>query len=164
MFSSQTWRWAVRESAIGWPRGSPPRQRGVLHAALLAASLACLPIIAADRFRPAGGQDAAAAILVLLAATIGPPYFLLASTGPLLQSWLARRWPARSVYRLFALSNACSLTGLLGFPPLVEPRYESRPPALRRGAAYPGFPRPPSSAPRLSWRPTPPPPPPPPPS
>src|SRR2546427_1934641 len=46
-----------------------PRQQWGLHTALLAASLVCLPIIAADRFRPAGGQDAAAAILVLLAAT-----------------------------------------------------------------------------------------------
>ena len=102
-----------------------PRGQWVLHSALLATSLLFLPIVAADRFRPVGGQDAALAILVLLAATIGLPYFLLASTGPLLQSWLARRWPARSVYRLFALSNAGSLAGLIAFPLLIEPRYDS---------------------------------------
>jgi hypothetical protein len=116
-----------------------PRQQWALHTALLAASLACLPIVAADRFRPVGGQDAAAAILLLLAATIGLPYFLLASTGPLLQSWLARRWPARSVYRLFALSNAGSLAGLVAFPLLIEPRYGSRVQALGWSAAYAGF-------------------------
>ena len=129
-----------------------PRQQWGLHTALLAASLACLPIIAADRFRPAGGQDAAAAILVLLAATIGPPYFLLASTGPLLQSWLARRWPARSVYRLFALSNAGSLAGLLVFPLLIEPRYGSRAQALGWSAAYAVFALACSSAAWLAWR------------
>jgi spermidine synthase len=129
-----------------------PRQQWGLHTALLAASLVCLPIIAADRFRPAGGQDAAAAILVLLAATIGPPYFLLASTGPLLQSWLARRWPARSVYRLFALSNAGSLAGLLVFPLLIEPRYGSRAQALGWSAAYAVFALACSSAAWLAWR------------
>ena len=129
-----------------------PRQQWGLHTALLAASLVCLPIIAADRFRPAGGQDAAAAILVLLAATIGPPYFLLASTGPLLQSWLARRWPARSVYRLFALSNAGSLAGLLLFPLLIEPRYGSRAQALGWSAAYAVFALACSSAAWLAWR------------
>ena len=129
-----------------------PRQQWGLHTALLAASLVCLPIIAADRFRPAGGQDAAAAILVLLAATIGPPYFLLASTGPLLQSWLARHWPARSVYRLFALSNAGSLAGLLLFPLLIEPRYGSRAQALGWSAAYAVFALACSSAAWLAWR------------
>jgi hypothetical protein len=92
--------------------------------------------VAADRFRPAGGQDAAVAILVLLAATIGPPYFLLASTGPLLQSWLARRSPTASVYRLFALSNAGSLAALVAFPLLIEPHYGSRAQALGWSAAY----------------------------
>ncbi len=122
-----------------WLAGRAPRRQWMIHTSLLAASLLCLPIIAADRFRPAGGQDAAAAILLLLAATIGLPYFLLASTGPLLQSWIARRWPAGSVYRLFALSNAGSLAGLVAFPLLIEPRYGSRAQALGWSAAYAGF-------------------------
>jgi hypothetical protein len=116
-----------------------PRQQWALHTVLLLASLAFLPIVAAERFRPVGGQDAAAGILVLLAATIGLPYFLLASTGPLLQSWLARRRPARSVYRLFALSNAASLAGLIAFPLLIEPRYGSRAQALGWSTAYAAF-------------------------
>jgi hypothetical protein len=120
-------------------RRPSPRRQWALHTVLLAASLACLPIMAADRFRPVGGQDASAAILWLLAATIGLPYFLLASTGPLLQSWLARRWPARSVYRLFALSNAGSLAGLVAFPLLIEPHYGARAQALGWSAAYTVF-------------------------
>ncbi|MBV8210742.1 MAG: fused MFS/spermidine synthase [Burkholderiaceae bacterium] len=116
-----------------------PRRQWLLHTALLAASLAFLPIEVSDRFKPAGGQDAAAAILTLLAATIGLPYFLLASTGPLLQSWLVRRQPARSVYRLFALSNAASLAGLIAFPLWIEPRYDSHVQALNWSFAYAVF-------------------------
>ena len=119
-------------------RFSPSQQRNV-HLALLTASLLCLPIEAASRWRPAGGADAAWAILVLMVATIGLPYFLLASTGPLLQSWLIRRRPAHSVYRLFALSNAGSLTGLIAFPWLIEPHLDSRAQALGWSLAYAGF-------------------------
>jgi hypothetical protein len=113
-----------------------PRRQWAVHTALLAASLLCLPIVAADRFRPVGGQDAAGAILLLLAATIGLPYFLLASTGPLLQSWLVRRRPAHSVYRLFALSNAGSLAGLVAYPLLIEPHSGSHAQALGWSAGY----------------------------
>ncbi len=116
-----------------------PRRQCAVHLALLAVSLACLPIVAADRWRPAGGQDPAWAILALLAATIGLPYFLLASTGPLLQSWLTRRAPAHSVYRLFALSNAGSLVGLIAFPFLIEPRFGSSAQAIGWSLAYAVF-------------------------
>ena len=129
-----------------------PRQQWAVHTALLAASLLCLPIVAADRFRPAGGQDAAAAILLLLAATIGLPYFLLASTGPLLQSWLVRRRPAHSVYRLFALSNAGSLAGLVAYPLLIEPHSGSHAQALGWSAGYAAFALACSSVAWLAWR------------
>jgi hypothetical protein len=138
-----------------WLAGRTPSRQWTIHAVLLAASLLCLPIVAADRFRPTGGQDAASAILLLLAATIGLPYFLLASTGPLLQSWIARRWPAGSVYRLFALSNAGSLAALVAFPLLIEPRYGARAQALGWSAAYVGFAVACSSAAWLASHPTP---------
>ncbi len=99
----------------------PPRTQAVLHLALLSASLLCLPIVPSAALKPAGGTDAPTSILLLLAATIGLPYFLLASTGPLLQSWIAPRYPAATVYRMFALSNAGSLLGLLAYPFAIEP-------------------------------------------
>jgi hypothetical protein len=101
-------------------RLGPSAQFGV-HATLLALSLLWLPIVPSAAFKPAGGQDAALAILLVLGATIGLPYFLLSSTGPLLQAWIAHRFAARSVYRMFALSNLGSLLGLLAFPFVVEP-------------------------------------------
>ncbi|MFP2933307.1 hypothetical protein ACLESO_50805, partial [Pyxidicoccus sp. 3LG] len=48
-------------------------------------------------------------------------FFVLSTTGPLLQSWFARARPGTSPYPLYALSNVGSLLALLGYPFLVEP-------------------------------------------
>ncbi len=97
-----------------------PRAQVMLHIALLLASLALLPIIPDAAWKPAGGEDPGARILGLLLATIGLPYFLLATTGPLVQAWFARSFPLGTVYRLFALSNLASMLALISYPLLVE--------------------------------------------
>jgi spermidine synthase len=98
-----------------------PRQQSNIHIALLVASLAFLPIIPSVGLKPLGEQDAALRILLLLTLTIGLPYFLLSTTGPLVQKWVAHRFEEKAVYRLFALSNFGSLVGLLAFPFAIEP-------------------------------------------
>lgn len=98
-----------------------PYRQGLLHGALLAISLLLLPIIPAETWKPTGEQLPTWRILGLLAVTIGGPYLLLSSTGPLLQSWFARTHPGRSPYRLYALSNAGSLAALVSYPFVVEP-------------------------------------------
>jgi len=97
------------------------RRQAVLHLALLATSLASLPIIAGADWKPAGDEDPTWRILGLLGATIGLPYFLLSTTGPLAQAWFARTFPAGTVYRLFALSNFGSLLALVSYPFVFEP-------------------------------------------
>ena len=101
-----------------------PKTQTTLHILLLLASLASLPIIAATGWKPAGDEDPLWRILGLLAATIGLPYFMLSTTGPLVQSWFAREHAdpatAKRVYRLFALSNLGSLVGLLSYPFAIE--------------------------------------------
>jgi MFS family permease len=97
------------------------RQQVVLHTVLLVVSLAVLPIIPDASWKPAGDEDPAWRILGLLAATIGMPYFLLSTTGPLVQAWFARSFPASTVYRLFALSNFGSLIALVSYPFVFEP-------------------------------------------
>ena len=114
------------------------RQRTV-HIGLIAISLAFLPILPSARWKPGPGLDPLPLILGLLVATIGLPYFVLSATGPLLQSWYSRTSQDAIPWRLFALSNAGSMLGLLTYPVLVEPYLSSRRQAWMWSIAYCGF-------------------------
>ena len=59
-------------------------------------------------------------IVVLLTMATGVPFFLLSTTGPLLQHWFGQLYPGQSPYRLYAMSNLGSLIGLLSYPFLLE--------------------------------------------
>lgn len=107
-------------------RKLPSRRQVILHIILLVLSLASLPIIPDASWKPAGDDDPSFRILGLLMVTIGLPYFLLSTTGPLVQAWFARTFPAGTVYRLFALSNFASLLALLSYPFVVEPWITTR--------------------------------------
>src|SRR5690349_7236261 len=67
-----------------------PRVQMSLHGALLLISALVLPIYPKASWKPTGGEEPTMAILLLLAVTVGMPYFLLSTTGPLLQAWYAR--------------------------------------------------------------------------
>ena len=97
-----------------------PRTQAMLHIVLLLASLAVLPIVANSSWKPEGAEDPGLRIIGLLFATIGLPYFLLATTGPLVQAWFARSFPSGTVYRLFALSNLASMLALISYPFVFE--------------------------------------------
>jgi SAM-dependent methyltransferase len=112
----------------------PPRPQLLVHLAALGASLAILPIVADASWKPSGAEDPSWRILGLLVATVGLPYFLLATTSPLVQAWYARRF--HSPYRLFALSNLASLAALLCYPVVVEPLVTTRAQALSWSWAY----------------------------
>src|SRR5882672_862107 len=75
------------------------RTQAVVHLCLVLSALLLLPVTPADSWKPLGGENPMLHILTLLIATIGLPYFVLASTGPLLQQWLTRTHPGRSPYR-----------------------------------------------------------------
>ena len=93
-----------------------PRKQAGLHLALLAVSLALLPIVPGEHWKPQGDEEPIARILLLLAASVGLPYFVLSATGPLMQQWFSIAQPGRSPYRLYALSNFGSLLALVGYP------------------------------------------------
>src|SRR5580700_10248480 len=131
-----------------------PRPQAMMHTVLLALAIALLPVEAGPKWRPAPDSLVAPAvrILLMLTAVLGLPYFLLSTTGPLLQSWYARfglaeqadagqASPAGSEnrdgnpaqdsakgptvsrpYRLFAVSNAGALIALMAYPLWIEPR------------------------------------------
>jgi hypothetical protein len=98
----------------------PLARQPLVHVTLLLLALLSLPITPGDFWKPADGSYPAGRILLLLLAKVGPTYFLLASTGPLIQAWFSEAYPGRSPYRLYALSNFGSLLALLSYPFAIE--------------------------------------------
>lgn len=101
-----------------------PRGQVLVHGGLLAAALLTLPLRPHELFRPSGSEEPTLRLLGLLAMTAGLPYFLLSTTGPLVQAWVART--GKVPYRLFALSNLGSMLALLSYPVAVEPHLRLR--------------------------------------
>lgn len=106
-------------------RLTPARQLALQLVLLTAAGLS-LPITPGAHWQPASTVSPPLSVLGALTTTVGLPYVLMAATTPLVQSWYARRFPARIPYRLFALSNLASLLALLIYPSLIEPRVGTR--------------------------------------
>ncbi len=69
-------------------------------------------------------------VFMVLAFSIGIPYFLLSTTAPLIQYWYGVS-KGKEPYSLYALSNAASLLALLSYPFVIEPFIQLR---LQRGA------------------------------
>ena len=102
--------------AHGLTRWLRPKSQLLVHLALLGVALALLPITPPENWKPHGDGTPVLRILCLLIATVGMPYFILSSTGPLMQQWFSRTHPGASPYRLYALSNTGSLLALLSYP------------------------------------------------
>lgn len=101
-----------------------------IHQMLLLAGLAIVialafvwpsPITPGANWKPPDPAHPAGRIVLLLAVSVGLPFFLLSATAPLTQLWLARTRPDGSPYWLYAVSNLGSLLGLVSYPFLVEP-------------------------------------------
>ncbi len=110
-----------------------------VHAGVLLVSLLSLPVIAHERWKPAAESDPTLWIIGLLLATIGLPYFVVSTTGPLLQAWVSRSPSAAQVYRYFSLSNFASLLALLAYPVAIEPWSPLRTQVLGWSMGYGGF-------------------------
>lgn len=115
------------------------KPQAILHIALMAVSLAVLPILPSPSWKPSQAGDPSLRILLLLTVTIGLPYLLLSTTSPLLQAWFVASKPGAIPYRLFALSNFGSLLALLGYPFLVEPAFTTHGQAYGWSAVYGAF-------------------------
>ena len=96
-------------------------QQLAVHGLLLAVAAITLPITPDAAWKPPDSLNPTGRILLVLAANVGLPYFLLASTGPLVQHWFSVACVGRSPYRLYALSNAGSLAALVSYPFVFEP-------------------------------------------
>lgn len=99
-----------------------PRRQAWVHGAVVLTAFVFIPILpGGDLGSLSMLESPILAIFFLLAASVGLPYFVLSSTGPLIQQWFARACPGRSPYRLYALSNTGSLLALLSYPVVFEP-------------------------------------------
>ena len=106
---------------------------GVRRQAALHVGLLLLPLWmiwtnrARDAFGLSGpvalGRDPTAELIGILLTSIGLPFFVVATTAPLLQRWFAALGhpAARDPYFLYGMSNLGSLVGLLAYPLLIEP-------------------------------------------
>jgi len=112
-----------------------PSLQGKAHLAFLAITSLCLvvvwyfwssPVLPGPSWKPAPGAAPVLGIVELLFISVGLPFLLLSSTGPLLQSWYAHldlSQHNKPPYFLYALSNAGSVLGLLSYPFLLEPTF-----------------------------------------
>jgi SAM-dependent methyltransferase len=119
----------------------PLRTQAMVHTALLLLACAMLPVIPDAAWKPAGGADPVLAVLAVLSVTVGLPYLAVCTTGPLVQSWVARLHaedPVRQarVYRLFALSNLAALVALVVYPFVLEPAFPLRTQAIGWSAGF----------------------------
>ncbi len=112
------------------------RRQALLHLALLGLAALVLPFAIPPGWIPPA--SAPAALLLLLLRTVALPFFLLAATGPLLQSWFAATAHPRASdpFFLYAASNVGSLAGLLVYPFLLEPRLTLRAQAVLWAVGY----------------------------
>lgn len=107
-----------------------PRKQAIAHVALVLTCVVLMMVLAAawrspimprTNWKPPNPDFPILRILVLLAVSVGLPYFVLSATGPLLQVWFAETHQGRTPYRLYALSNLGSMLALVTYPIVLEP-------------------------------------------
>ena len=103
-------------------RTASPLNQVFVHAALLCLALAFLPVLPDDSWRPTGVNTPQFHILGMLLWNVALPFGILAASSPLIQAWFARRYPERSPYPLYAVSNLGSFLALIAYPFWIEPR------------------------------------------
>jgi hypothetical protein len=99
------------------------RRQAGLHVIWLLLPAVSLPIGVAAGWAPHGEEDPTWLLLAVLVVSIGLPFFVVATSAPLLQKWFAGTGhPAgKDPYFLYAASNLGSMLALLSYPVLVEP-------------------------------------------
>ena len=122
-----------------WLNAQTVARQKMVHLTLLGLSCLFLPIVPSPFWKPNPGDNPLLRIPSALAATVGLPSFILASTSPLLQSWYARSAGGAMPYRFFAWSSAGSILGLLSYPVIVEPWLTNRQQAWIWSICYAAF-------------------------
>ena len=109
--------------AFGASRWLSVRHHVMLHAVVLAAPVVVLPIMIQAGAGTIPEGNPLGWLLLLLARSIGLPFFVLSTSASVLQHWLSRtdHPSARDPYFLYAASNFGCLLALACYPTVVEP-------------------------------------------
>lgn len=99
------------------------RHQVLIHTLVLLTPLAVLPVIVPAMWASSSNGNPLAALLSLLVVGVGLPFFVVSTSGPLLQRWFSAsgHHQARDPYFLYAASNMGSIIGLLAYPVVMEP-------------------------------------------
>jgi hypothetical protein len=99
------------------------RTQMIVHALVLLAGFACLPLRITDLMGEPDANNPVWWLIGTFAVSIAPPFAALSATAPLVQQWYARSGlpDAADPYHLYAASNLGSLIGLAAYPLAIEP-------------------------------------------
>lgn len=100
------------------------RNQAIVHTILLLGATLVLPFAISNRVLASlpTQSNPIPWLLATLFVIVGPPFFLLSATAPLLQRWFSQttHQSASDPYFLYTISNAGSILALLTFPFLLE--------------------------------------------
>lgn len=101
----------------------PLRAQGALHVILLSFFTIVLPFAIPEGWNPPTDSDPTFWQLSLMAMTVGGPFFVIAGSAPLFQSWFSASGhkDSSNPYFLYGASNLGSMTALLSYPIITEP-------------------------------------------
>jgi hypothetical protein len=99
------------------------RRHAALHLGLMFVPFLLLPVVVPDTWQPPQEANPIPWLLTVLLLFVGLPFFTVATTAPLLQTWFARSSHSRAKdpYFLYSASNLGGLIALLSYPLLFEP-------------------------------------------
>ena len=99
------------------------KRASAAYVVLLVLPFLTLPFAVGPETQPPADGNPIGWLLLVLAKSIGLPFFALAATAPILQRWFADtdHPAARDPYFLYAASNLGSLLALVAYPLVIEP-------------------------------------------
>ena len=101
-----------------------PRTRQIIiHGLLLLTPFLVLPFTLGENWSPPSDHNPIFAVLWLLLGMVGLPFFVVATSAPLLQKWFATTGhvAAKDPYFLYGASNLGSMLALALYPLVIEP-------------------------------------------
>ena len=99
------------------------RRQAAVHLLLLCVPWVVWPIGIRSGWVPPAEASPVPWLLMVLAASVGLPFVVVAASAPMLQAWFADTGhpAANDPYFLYAASNLGSMIALVAYPTLVEP-------------------------------------------